>query len=467
VDPAPSDDQHEICHKDKLIIPVNHNDSDKDGENDLVDFDVLGGDPELAKITLQKPGNAVDSDISGDITVTFPANVDAFKNEYKTGGAAPTTYSLSDLPKDIYLEGSTVSSSILDSEVKVEMTLDSGIECHDEIRYTIIKVDLLVNNTTAETDDYVVKEKPSGVRVTPIETPVKLEGPSGFSCKVKLSDSGGGDITIKKTDGSPYPAEGETVTVGTDLEVHIFGTTPSNDLKDVIITAKTDKTGDRVCAEEDLTVIWIDGSNMSFRGSSQQGQALTSCSSAEFKNFYSWMYDKVGKFIYHKPTGSVWDAAHNNMELKNQISPNVVISDVEWDIKREASAAYWGPGPDPRSRTVSMGSTWWADDDTESEDDEDLTQNTDCKEIFVIDGPGGFPLTYTTGYKYSEKNKFREWVEINIGGKWYVCSPDKEWRSIMHIKFQDATAGWVEDTSKTNEIVLGTISGFAGSWSEY
>ena len=36
----------------------------------------------------------------------------------------------------------------------------------------------------------------------------------------------------------------------------------------------------------------------------------------------------------------------------------------------------------------------------------------------------------------------------------------------MHVKFQDTTAGWVEDTSKTNEIVLGTISGFAGSWSE-
>jgi hypothetical protein len=143
VDPAPSSDKHEICHKDKLIICVNNNDSDGDDVNDLIDFFIPGGDPDLAKITLQKPSNAVDSDISGDITVTFPANINAFKNQDKTGGAAPTTYSLSDLPKDIYLEGATASSDILNSAVKVEMTLDSGVKCHDEIRYTVVHLEIL------------------------------------------------------------------------------------------------------------------------------------------------------------------------------------------------------------------------------------------------------------------------------------------------------------------------------------
>ena len=88
------------------------------------------------------------------------------------------------------------------------------------------------------------------------------------------------------------------------------------------------------------------------------------------------------------------------------------------------------------------------------------------KQIFNIDGPGIYGLQYTTNYRFTYKGKFRQWVEVKIGGKWYVCSPYKDWRSIMHIKFKDSTDGWIYDASKTNEVVLGTISGFAGSWSE-
>ena len=104
------------------------------------DDEVLGGDPDLAWITLYKPSGAVDSDINGNITVTFPGNINAFKDPNKAQGAAAASYSLSDLPVDIYLEGKTASSSILDSAVKVEMTLDSNIKCHDEIRYTVIQI---------------------------------------------------------------------------------------------------------------------------------------------------------------------------------------------------------------------------------------------------------------------------------------------------------------------------------------
>ena len=146
VDPAPSSDQHEICHQDKLLIRVNNNDSDNDGIVDLLDFNIAGGDPELAKITLQKPTGAVDSDIGGgEIWVSFPSNLNAFKNQDKTGGAAPYSYSLSDLPADIYLEGESASSSILDTSVSAMIYLDGVpvVKCHDEIRYTVIKVDIL------------------------------------------------------------------------------------------------------------------------------------------------------------------------------------------------------------------------------------------------------------------------------------------------------------------------------------
>lgn len=367
----------------------------------------------------------------------------------------------------ILLAGLLFSSLFFPSDALSDLTFRQ--------EFTVVKVELDVNNTSSETDDYVVKEKPSGTRTTPVNTPagatdnhipmkVRLLGPTGFSAKVLLSDSGGGDVTIKKTDGNPYPAAGETVTVGTDLEVNVFGASASSALNDVTITAKTDKTGDAVCGTEDLTVIWVSESDMTFRGSAQQGQAITSGSTAKFTNFFSYANDKVGKFIYHKPTGNNWDHAMWQMEIKYQITPNVVISDVTWDIRREISRAAWGPGSGTLQPSYN-GQNNWAPDDPDNSD-EDLVQNANLKQIFEIDGPGCQGLPYTANYRFTYKGKFQDWGEVKIGTKWYVCSKYKNWRSIMHIKYQDAQQGWIEDASKTNEIVTGTISGWANSWPE-
>lgn len=57
-------------------------------------------------------------------------------------------------------------------------------------------------------------------------------------------------------------------------------------------------------------------------------------------------------------------------------------------------------------------------------------------------------------------------MEAKVGAKWYVCSEYKYWRAIQHIKYKDATDGWVLDTTETNEVVTGTIEGFAGSWTD-
>ena len=118
------------------------------------------------------------------------------------------------------------------------------------------------------------------------------------------------------------------------------------------------------------------------------------------------------------------------------------------------------------------GPSNWADDDIgeDHNKDEDLTQCPNCYKIFVIDGPGygGFVsgLPYTSGFRFSYKTKFHEWVQIKIGSKWYVCSPYLEWRTIMHVIYSSAVSHWIKDTSKTNEVVTGTISGFANTWSE-
>jgi len=144
VDPAPSSDEHEICHKHKLFIGVNDNDSDNDGQVDLSDSSIPGGDPDLIHIKLEQPTGAVDSDISGDITITWPSNINAWQDSDKSGGAASGSYSsVGGLPDDIYLEGVSASSGILTSEVKVEMTLDSGVKCRDEIRYSVVDVDVV------------------------------------------------------------------------------------------------------------------------------------------------------------------------------------------------------------------------------------------------------------------------------------------------------------------------------------
>ena len=55
---------------------------------DPSDTEITGGDPDFARITLQKPIGTEASDIDGDVTVTIPSNLNAWKNDDKTGGAA-------------------------------------------------------------------------------------------------------------------------------------------------------------------------------------------------------------------------------------------------------------------------------------------------------------------------------------------------------------------------------------------
>jgi hypothetical protein len=205
-DPAPSSDQHEICHKDKLIIAVNTNDSDGDGTIDLLDSNVPGGDPDLAMITLQTPYYAEESDISGGIiNVTFPSNITANKSRDKTEGPAPTTYSLSELPVDIYLEGDVNSTGILDSMVMAEMTLDSGVKCRDEIRYTVVHLELktitftsdhgvLNNNDSNWTDSGTTYSEPEWIPDGPDpNTDPEQNNPISHTKNVKLTV----DVAVK------------------------------------------------------------------------------------------------------------------------------------------------------------------------------------------------------------------------------------------------------------------------------
>jgi hypothetical protein len=133
------------------------------------------------------------------------------------------------------------------------------------------------------------------------------------------------------------------------------------------------------------------------------------------------------------------------------------------------------PGTDPIIKTYNPTSPvpgqGWADDTPSREDEKDVIQDSSCLQIFETDTPGRSALQYNSGHRFSYKAKFQQWVEVNIGEKWYVCSPYLNSRSIMHVKFDDATNKWIRDPdpNKANEIVTGwgpLDNSWPNSWSE-
>jgi hypothetical protein len=403
-------------------------------------------------------------------------------------------------PSQLYVEAAALGTSDVTLTLTYlqnwfpEPPVPTSVSATDKVKVNVIQVDLQVNETTAETDDYVVKEKPAGVRPTPKRFPAGAEdnhvplravlgGPLGTTCHLKLSD-GGGHMRITKDGGAALNPEGEPITVGTPLNLWLYGTTPSAALNDVVIEARTVETGDAVCGVEDLTVVWFDEDDLHFRGSDHQGEALTPGSTALFTNYSSWMRNQLGTQIYRKPDGFRWDFSFSQIEIMCQPSPNVFmgdtltgVPDLTWDIKREASYCAWGPGVPPGlPRWGEKGAGDWEDDDPTQLDyiDEDLLQDADLTALFVIDGPGHGSeeggLGYTTGYKASFKGKFREWIEVKTGqgtyARWFVCSPYLQWRAIQHLEFIDQGTGWGMDGDCTNEAVTGTLDGFSGSWTD-
>lgn len=340
------------------------------------------------------------------------------------------------------------------------------------MKVSVIAVQLWVNGTDTLNDDYVAKEKSPTAEPCPANDPMgapdnhiplkaNLLGPQGTTCHLKLSSTGGGQVRFTKADGTELAAQGEPITVGTALNLRLYGTSASAALNDVQIEARTAETGGDICGTAHVTVIWFNEADLHFRGSDHQDEPLTPGSTATFTQYYGWMADVVGKRIYPNPEGEDWDWASWQMEIACQPNPTVLMPNLTWDIRRAASAACWGPGSGQMPRQIVKGANDWAGDD-DGPEDEDLEQNQALPSLFVADAPGN-GLPYVNGYRFSMKAKFREWVEVRIGSYWYVCSPFKPWRAIIHVKLDGN--GWVEDNF-TNEVVPGGITGFAGSWTD-
>ncbi len=331
-------------------------------------------------------------------------------------------------------------------------------------------VEMLIDETDDESDDYVPLKKDDLVRRTPHNIPwglddnamlmvVRYNGPTGSAATVKLSVDGIGSVEIKELNGDPYPDEGVSVAVGTDHYVKLYGTKPSDNLDDVKITATI---GTETKGTKTLTVLWIYAYAARFRGSDQQDTPLDPKSEAQGTDGIPL---KAGIQL-----GPATDPVKRNVgaceETRWTISPDKVIRHVEWMIWKELSVATWGPGTGTLTRRTIGTSNWEFDLVGRHGFDLDLKQQLDSKWLFSQDAPGYRTLSLNPDWRFCFKGKFREWAEVKIGPRWYVVSGYKEWRVVLHGKYQNATIGWVTDTTQTNEVVEGSLEGFAESWTE-
>lgn len=408
------------------------------------------------------------------------------------GGPSPFTTAL--------VKAGTTGGTVI---VKVA---DATLSCASATKeLTIIKVDLLVNNTEAGTDDVVVRQITSGDRRTGskngsgysrnillggigvqgpsdnhIPMKIRLQGPAGFNAKVMLTDTsptGGGDISIKKSDGSAYPVAGELVTVGTDLEVHVFGATASAQLNDVTIKATTDKTGTLVCGNEDLTVLFA---SMQFRNTQD---ASRSAGNARTFPVPRSGQDKLG--LQSANLTSTTDAwISGNMEIVVTVQPgNVVIPGVTWDIKREKERREWIDGVSRHAAPIAYSTTASkADDDGSDSLDEDLVQAVGDLKLYVIDAPALHLMSAET--KHTKILNFREWVEVRIprdgetvaNACWFVVSNYEFWKILLKAKnsgtatnpnwAREAHSGRTSKPSVDNEVESGNYSEAVNTWTE-
>jgi hypothetical protein len=320
---------------------------------------------------------------------------------------------------------------------------------------------------------------PSGQHYIPLK--VQLTGP-GEKTQVKLVTPEG-RIEIKlDADGLPYPAEGVELRGGESVNVRIYGAVASNALDDASIVATTGVTGAAECGHEDLTVIWVGSKTV--RGTDSQGQPLTPKNAVTFSGWRSFLHDVVGKFIVDlrdNTTGqrSAWIDAQ--VEMQYVPSPNIALTDkgIVWDIRREAQGVTWLGQDGQTTVTKYTGNKrgQWVPDPVQWFA-KDVVQHADgfqwaCNTLFELDVPyQQLPrdgLTAGVQYWSEQRTKFRSWTEVQIGGKWYVCSAYLPWKVMLHALFNHATKKWEWDTGFSNRAdwghgALGPESNTSDKW---
>jgi hypothetical protein len=264
------------------------------------------------------------------------------------------------------------------------------------------------------------------------------------------------------------------------VQLRVYGLLYSLSLWDTPIRAYTDRTGNNIVGQESVTVLSVPESGVVFRGSAHQGASLSADNDKGFQQFFEQPWtaqEKVGKFIYrfqHPQDPRVWyDYAFWQMEIAYKPLPKASWPGTELDIRRDISRVQWGaeiPGQGAKNCRChgEDSSSCYVPDDPNNKD-EDLSPAAPNWAIYEIDLPGvGLTRGWTEEHRWLKKAKYASWVEVKIGGRWYVISKERPWRMLQHLRY--ISGQWEEDPAiepiYANDILEGhgTLQGLSGAW---
>ncbi len=301
----------------------------------------------------------------------------------------------------------------------------------------------------------------------PSEITVDVELTSSDSSKIEYSANGtsgwGSSLTLTGIDSG-----------GASATAWVRAIDTSADLDDITLTA-TGANGapaDLLAHDPKVTAVGIKSVDLIFTGGGDPATAwAATCGTVDPSKFFcaagstQACTNHTGVLVYPN-TAIGADCMNSFMMIKVNITPavNFTAKGIDWDIKREASAAYWGAGPRPATKSILLGGGGWANDDPPDNVDEDIKQQANCLPLWVADFPGSWEQLHTAGHHYAYCGKFREWVEVKIGGKWYTASKYKLWRNWLHFKVD--SGNWTIDGAEANTIEEGTWTGFANTWTD-
>jgi len=141
------------------FIALNDDDDDDNENADNNENGPITNEDNLIKITLQK---VKPIELTGDVVLKDDPKINIWESATKGGTAItlPKTYSTpSDLPKELYVEGFTASSSVRDITLTLEYSV-AGETFHDKVKVTAIDVESIAVDTSDSDSHKILSVKP-------------------------------------------------------------------------------------------------------------------------------------------------------------------------------------------------------------------------------------------------------------------------------------------------------------------
>jgi len=444
------------------FIALNDDDDDDNENADNNENGPITNEDNLIKITLQK---VKPIELTGDVVLKDDPKINIWESATKGGTAItlPKTYSTpSDLPKELYVEGFTASSSVRDIALTLEYSV-AGETFNDKVKVTAIDVESIAIDTS-DSDSH---------KIPSVKPPSKV--PDDHFVTVKgITDN----IVLKATINPNTEETRDTIT----------WTAMSQDPSDKLKATKSRATSGNFPATvnvngrdaRDLTnwVVWATGSTPTFSKSTQSiifttgdgtsGPGLniiftvsnliftiapsTIITDSDRPNLAGAHSESVpGGTQTHVISGSTlsggavnkWDESRRvrfkvlnpHLYTKNQLPK---VTGTYYDNQPVATDI-----PDNYPSNVLIGN----DDTHTGDEDNDPYNNPNVGKLIGSDTPSN-PMRHSTGSDndtYEERYHFGEFARLELGSKWYRISDFINWRT--HFKYKRVNGQWTDDGS--------------------